>query len=249
VRADGIDREIGPGPLGDLVDGRAQVVRRDDGLRDLPQGLVARDDRLADDDAARARRAQDLRRERADRAPAEHDRRGRELLGDEGERMHAGGERLGQDRDLRGRVVGQAVDAAHRHGHELREATGARAADQAAPGAGVLQARAAAQAVAAGDLRVDRHAQAFQVLARRPAGGHDTAGQLVPHDQRRRAPRRARGDAVDVGGADARRLHPQQDLVRRGGRRGDVAHLEVVRLRVQQSVHPAGSSSQRPWLA
>ena len=71
-----------------------------------------------------------------------------------------------------------------------------------------------------------------------PARGVDhLADQLVAHDQRRRAARAARGDALDVAAADPGALDPDQHLALGGDRRLDVEDVERALQRVDEGAH------------
>ena len=144
--------------------------------------------------------------------------------------------RLGQHGQLGVERVVDDVDAAHRNGDELAEAAGARAADELAVLADVLEAGAAAQADAARHLRVHRHAAADEALAA-GRGVDDHADELVPHDQRRRAARAPRRDALDVAAADPGALDPDQHLALPRRRRLDVEDVQRALQRVDEGAH------------
>ena len=192
------------------------LVRRRDVVRELDRSLPTSLVELGHHDRPRTRRPQHLRGEDADRPGAEHDGDLGEAVGNEAQRVDAGRQRLAEHGDARVEVARKGMRARERDGDELREAAGPAAADEPAAGADVLPPRAAGEAAAASDLRIHRHAGADESFSPGPAGGDDLAAELVAHDERRRPPRAPRGDAVQVGAADAGRLDPHEHLLRSG---------------------------------
>ena len=106
--------------------------------------------------------------EHPDRPGAEHDDRPRQRERAEPERVDAGGERLGQHRELGVEPVVDEVDAAHRHGDELAEAARPRAADELAVLADVLRARS-------GSSRQTPHGTCGFTATRRPTSSSPPA--------------------------------------------------------------------------
>jgi hypothetical protein len=129
------------------------------------------------------------------------------------------------------------MDAPNRDGDELGEAPRTGAPDELTPLAGILPSLTAVKAVSARDLRVDGNTSADQGLSDGPSSGDDHSAQLVTHDQRWRASRTSRSDAVQVRAANAGRLDPHHDLVASGLRGRDCTNLEIERRCIEQRLH------------
>src|SRR5205823_11349536 len=121
--------------------------------------------RFADDDPARAVETRDDGGEHSDRPGAEDDDRAGKDKRAQPERVDAGGDGLGEHRDVGVEVALDDMDAARRHCDEFAEPARARAADEPAVLADVLGSRAAARTDAARHLLVHGHAAADEAPA------------------------------------------------------------------------------------
>jgi hypothetical protein len=141
--------------------------------------------------------------------------------------MNAVRQRLGQGSRPDVELVGQRPEVAGRRANEVRERSVLVDADEHPVRADVPVAQSTQPALPAGHQRIDRRTPAHPLL-RVLAGGDDLAGELVPHDQRRRAVAHATQVALDLRAADPHRAGTQHHLAR----------LEIRRLRPLPDLHP-----------
>ena len=174
--------------------------------------------------------------EEADRPTAE-DEDGVALLDAvEPQRGDRGRERLDQDRDARVEPSGTATSASSRTDDPVGEDPRAVEAQQAAVLAEVLLAAAAGRAATADDEREDGVAT---------AAACDRPDRLVAEDERRPARAGMPAVGVEVGAADARDLHVEDDLALARLRVGKLVELEdvVARARRVRASGPSGKEA------
>ena len=181
------------------------------------------------DDARGARSPADSNREDSDRAaPGDEYHRSRNLRGKH--RVKGIPHRVVDAADVIGNLVGQMPDVRRGHGDVLGKAAVAIDADDPGERTDVRVARSAQQATTVNNVPLGGDTVALFHIGNETPDLHDIARKLVPHNEGRLAATlcpRVPVEDVNIGAADSRASHTNQNFVLSDPRLRDILQLET----------------------